>query len=396
METDNIRSFIARVEQALSRRTLVKLTLTRPLAAAGDMVRVSIRPVVIKGAEAVCAVYSHPTRDVTKNLDGAQVVQQLQAFVPAAFSRAHLHTTTELIELMVSKKGKVTILTSPQHGAAPAPVHDRAKHRYVDVHRAFLVALGVTSSPGQLVPAMSRKWKQINKFVEVLDHALSQSALSHAQDVSVIDFGSGKGYLTFALHDHLDRVLARRAQVLGVELRADMVELCQRVVDDLDVKGLKFEQGDVRTVAPAAVDIVIALHACDTATDHAIHTGVRAGAAIIMCSPCCHKELRPQLLSPHPLRPLLKHGVHLGQSAEMLTDALRAMLLEACGYDTQVFEFVSLEHTSKNKMILAVKRDRPSTADVIWQEIRELKDFYGVRDQCLETLLRDDRPVPQV
>src|SRR5204862_8338714 len=124
----------------------------------------------------------------------------------------------------------------------------------------------------------------------------------------------------------------------------------------LALEGLHFEQGDVGTAVPEAIDIMIALHACDTATDFAIATGVRAGAQIIMCSPCCHKELRAQLLQPHPLRPILKHGVHLGQQAEMLTDSLRALLLDACGYDTRVFEFVSLEHTNKNKMILAVKR----------------------------------------
>ena len=137
---------------------------------------------------------------------------------------------------------------------------------------------------------------------------------------------------------------------------------------------------------------MIALHACDTATDHAIHQGLRAGAAIIMCSPCCHKELRPQLLSPHPLRPILKHGVHLGQQAEMLTDGLRALLLDACGYETQVFEFIALEHTNKNKMILAVKRERPARdAEDAWQQVRDIKAFYGIRDQCLETLLLADR-----
>jgi hypothetical protein len=118
---------------------------------------------------------------------------------------------------------------------------------------------------------------------------------------------------------------------------------------------------------------------------------LRAGASIIMCSPCCHKELRPQLLSPHPLRPILKHGVHLGQQAEMLTDSLRALLLDACGYDTQVFEFVSLEHTNKNKMILAVKRAAATPAAEAWQQVDTLKAFYGIRDQCLETLLRADR-----
>jgi SAM-dependent methyltransferase len=206
----------------------------------------------------------------------------------------------------------------------------------------------------------------------------------------VLDFGSGKGYLTFALHDHLRHGLGRDAQVTGVEIRPDMVALCNGIVGRLGLQGLHFEQGDVSGYAARALDVMIALHACDTATDHAIHMGIRGGAAIICCAPCCHKQLRPQLLQPHPLRPILQHGVHLGQEAEMLTDGLRALLLDACGYDAQVFEFVSLEHTAKNKMILAVKRAGPAAKDKLLEQLREVKAFYGIREQCLETLLRAD------
>ena len=229
-----------------------------------------------------------------------------------------------------------------------------------------------------------------HEFIEVLDHALTETTLKTAPRLDVVDFGSGKGYLTFAMHDYLRATLGLPAQVAGVELRPDMVALCNGAAQRLGLDGLRFEEGDVRSVVPPKIDVIIALHACDTATDHAIHTGVRAGAQIIMCSPCCHKELRPQLLSPHPLRPILKHGVHLGQEAEMLTDGLRALMLDACGYDTQVFEFVALEHTNKNKMILAVKRAKPTAADEIWREIEAVKGHYGIRDQCLETLLKAD------
>jgi hypothetical protein len=193
--------------------------------------------------------------------------------------------------------------------------------------------------------------------------------------------------LTFAVHDHLRHALQRDAQVTGVELRQDMVALGNAAAQRLGLAGLNFEQGDVSTFAPRAVDVMIALHACDTATDHAIHKGIRAGAAIILCSPCCHKQLRPQLLSPHPLRPILQHGIHLGQEAEMLTDGLRALLLESRGYQTQVFEFISLEHTQKNKMILAVKRADPGPPDEVLAQIDEIKRFYGIREQCLEMLL---------
>ena len=387
---DPLAAFLAAVEQPFS-----KLVLSKPRVAAADLVRVTVRPVALKGEAMLSFVHTHRTHDITKNLAPAEAQATLRALLTDTFSNAHLWGEAGEIELLTSKKGRQTLL---RRGAAtvataePRAAHDREKHRYVDQQQPFLSALGVTDEQHRIVPAMARKWKQINKFVEVLDHALTGTALKQADAIDVVDFGSGKGYLTFATHDYLRHTLGLPANVAGVELREDMVTLCNDAAQGLALDGLRFEQGDVRTVVPPKIDIMIALHACDTATDHAIHTGLRAGASIIMCSPCCHKELRPQLLSPHPLRSILKHGVHLGQQAEMLTDGLRAMLLEACGYDTQVFEFVALEHTNKNKMILAVKRDRPAAeADALWQQIADIKGFYGIREQCLEQLLAADR-----
>jgi methylase of polypeptide subunit release factors len=389
MPSDPLAAFLA-----LAEHPFTKLVLSKPRAAAGDLARVTVRPVTLKGAAQLSFVYTHATRDITKNLEPAEALIALRRLLAEQFDNAHLFTDHEEVQLLTSKKGRQTLL---RHAAAreanARPAHDREKHRYIDLNQPFLTALAVTNEQHQLVPAMARKWKQINKFVEVLDHALSGTALKQAASIDVVDFGSGKGYLTFATHHHLRHTLGLPARVAGVELRQDMVALCNGVVQRLALEGLRFEQGDVRSVVPPTIDIMIALHACDTATDHAIHTGLRAGAAIIMCSPCCHKELRPQLMSPHPLRPILKHGVHLGQQAEMLTDSLRALLLEACGYDTQVFEFVALEHTNKNKMILAVKRPHASAVDAaaVWRQIDDLKAFYGVRDQCLEALLRGER-----
>jgi SAM-dependent methyltransferase len=242
------------------------------------------------------------------------------------------------------------------------------------------------------VPAMARKWRQIDKFLEVLDHALDSlpgpAAGSAARPLRVVDYGCGKGYLTFAVHEHLRRRFGRAPEVLGVELRADLVAFCNGVAERAGCAGLSFVQGDLRSIVPAAMDVMIALHACDTATDHAIDLGVRAGAAILVCSPCCHKELRSQIARPGLLSGLLRHGVHLGQEAEMVTDSMRALLLETRGYDAQVLEFVSLEHTSKNKMILA----RRGTAGVgqsarARRELDDLKSFYGIREQRLERLL---------
>jgi SAM-dependent methyltransferase len=345
-------------------------------------------------------VYRYATRDVTKNHPVADGIELVRGRLGSAFKHAHLHTLTEEVQLRFSKKGKSTLqrgkAASPETASAAPTRHDREKHRVVDLSRPFLAALGVTDAPGRLVPAMARKWRQINKFVEVFGHAFAASALAQqATPVRVLDFGAGKGYLTFALHDHLQGTLGRAAQVTGVELRADMVALGNTTVAALALEGLHFEQGDVRDHVSANdggdTDVMIALHACDTATDVAIHHGIRARAAIIMCSPCCHKELRPQMQSPALLRPMLQHGIHLGQQAEMVTDSLRALLLDAFGYDTQVFEFVALAHTSKNKMILAVRRSEamPVLPERL-RQVQEIKAFYGVREQCLETLLLAD------
>jgi SAM-dependent methyltransferase len=391
MPSDPLTAFLALADQPYT-----KLVLSKPRAATGDLARVTVRPVTLKGVPMRSFVYTHATRDITKNLDADDARAALRELLAERFDNAHLFTEHEEVQLLTSRKGKQTLLRhKAASGAADArATHDREKQRYVDQNQPFLTALGVTNEQHQIVPAMARKWKQINKFVEVLDHALQSTALKDAARIDVVDFGSGKGYLTFATHDHLCHTLGLPAHVAGLELRADMVALCNDAARGLALDGLRFEQGDVRSVVPPKIDIMIALHACDTATDFAIHTGLRAGASIIMCSPCCHKELRPQLLSPHPLRPILKHGVHLGQQAEMLTDGLRAMLLEACGYETQVFEFVALEHTNKNKMILAVKRGQaPADADALWRQIADIKGFYGIQQQCLETLLLKDRDV---
>lgn len=388
-----------------------------------NLQRVMVRPVVLRDQPHLSFLLRFPTKDITKNLSVPDALALLAAwFAHGAFRNAHLHTPTEEVQLAFSKKGKASVRVgkpsnaeatrsarsvesaapgTPAAVAAPTPLtsgHNRDKHRFLDPSRPFLHELGVTDARGQVLPTMSRKWKQINKFIEVFAAALARSPLSQSprdqEPIHVVDFGSGKGYLTFAIHDWLRHTMQRDAHVTGVELRDELVQLCQRVIGKLKLEGMDYEQGDVRDYHPAALNVMIALHACDVATDYAIHLGIRAGADIIMCSPCCHKQIRPQLLSPSPLRPILQHGIHLGQEAEMLTDGLRALLLEAAGYDTQVFEFISLEHTNKNKMILAVKRAKATSSEEVVRQIQDIKAFYGIQEQCLEQLLRADGLLP--
>ena len=412
-------AFLDHVRRAIDAGTFASLVLSKQRDAGGEPSAVRVRLIALKGAPALSFVATHATRDVTRNRaidDGlAEIAALLDPGRSPAFAHATLHAADGDVQLLVSRKGKATLRRHARATAGRADAertdgersnadrsdatvegpgaHDRARARRLPLDLPFLVELGLTDADHRLVPSMARKWRQIDKFLEVLDHALDALAPAppgrEAVPIRVVDYGSGKGYLTFAVHEHLRRRFGVAPEVTGVELRADLVALCNGVAARSGCSGLSFVEGDLRSVAPAAMDVMIALHACDTATDHAIDLGVRAGAKVLVCSPCCHKELRPQIARPRLLSGLLRHGIHLGQEAEMVTDSMRALLLETCGYDAQVFEFVSLEHTSKNKMILAKRRgagaDQAARAR---SELADLKSFYGIREQCLETLLQ--------
>ncbi|WQG58604.1 SAM-dependent methyltransferase [Pseudomonas sp. RTB3] len=390
---DHHARFIELLNASLAQNAFIKLVLAKYVGAEVELQRIIIKLTTIKELPHLSFVYRYKTRDITKNFPLADGVGgDRRACCPTSFKNAHLLSLTDEVQLEYSKKNKSSLFKSkPQQlREAPSAEHNREKHRFLDLSRPFLADLGVTDARQALIPSMSRKWKQINKFIEVFSHALTSSPLKLDQPVRVADFGSGKGYLTFAIHDYLRNTLKAEGEVTGVELREDMVTLCNAAAARLEHPGLLFKCGDVRTVAPSAIDVMIALHACDIATDYAIHMGIRSGASIIMCSPCCHKQIRLQIQSPTLLRPMLQYGLHMGQQAEMVTDSLRALFLEACGYETKVFEFISLEHTNKNKMILAVKRAEPLKQPELLSKIQELKAFYGIQEHCLETLLRAD------
>jgi hypothetical protein len=400
-QADALERFTLLLQTACADGSFVKLLLSRYVGAQHQLERLIVRELPLRGERQLSFLWRYRTRDVTKNHPLDEGWAHIAALLGSEFQNAHLQTRSQEIQLAFSRKGKPTLRVGKLAAAAPAvapAAHDKEKQRPLSLAPAFWADLGLTHEVKgelQLVPAMSRKWKQINKFIEVMSAAMKSSPLAERPEVHVADFGSGKGYLTFAMHDWL-RSQGKAAHVTGVELREDMVRLCSAAAARHGLAGLSFDQGDVRSYTPARLDVMIALHACDIATDHAIHLGLRAGASIIMCSPCCHKQIRPQMQTPPLLRPMLQHGIHLGQEAEMVTDSLRALLLEVQGYETQVFEFVALEHTSKNKMILAVRKSGAALAAAekrrpeLQAQIAEIKRFYGLREQCLESLIQHD------
>jgi SAM-dependent methyltransferase len=277
------------------------------------------------------------------------------------------------------------------HPPAVSTGHDRPKSHLIPVTASWLRALGVTNDRGQPREGMADKFRQIQKFAELLAHLLDEAFPDPAatgstlEPLRVVDMGSGKGYLTFALAE----VLGARATILGIEARPELVDVCNRVARDTALApGLGFTAGTIADTPLDACDVLIALHACDTATDDALARGIAAGAKLLVVAPCCQKELRRQLTAPPVLADALRHGIFQERHAEFVTDALRAQLLEWAGYRSKVFEFISTEHTAKNLMIAAIKDSSLiHRADTVAQRTRDFARFYGIKTQRLASAL---------
>lgn len=399
--------FLALLRAAVETGTLVKLTLGKHRGADATLKNIHIRPVALKAGPHLAFVWRHETRDVTKNHAPAAALAEIERLLGGDFLDAHLFTTAETAQLETQSDGKarlkiagpalvagpsgtpVTGQDGPPASGGPTPTalapHDRAKAHVIPANAPWLRALGVTNDRGFPREGMADKFRQIQKFAELLTHLLAEAALPADRPLSVTDMGSGKGYLTFALA-HL---LGDRARVHGIEARPELVELCNRVARESALANLSFTPGNIASATIAnPLDVLIALHACDTATDDALSRGLAAGAPLLVVAPCCQKELRAQLTAPPMLAEPLRHGIFQERQAEFVTDALRAMLLEWAGYRTKVFEFISTEHTAKNLMIAAIKeRERGAPDDARALRVRDFAAFYGIRTQRLATAL---------
>lgn len=389
MTVDDREKFFAVLDESLESGAFVKLTLAKYRGAEAGLKNVYVRPVELKGGRRLSFLFRYKTRDAVKNHAYAEGARLLRELLGNEFASGHLFTSEEDLRVEISRRGEARLTTHPPTLSTVAPSgHERRKRRAIETAGSvYLHALGVTNERGEVRPAMGDKLRQINRFVEIVAGLYDSSPLKGREELSVVDVGSGKGYLTFALYDYLNNVRNVRASVTGIEARAELVELCNEVARRAGFSGLEFQTGLVQDFEPPRADILIALHACDTATDDAIYKGVESGAAIIVTAPCCHKEVRPQMVAPVQLRGVLRHGHLLEREAESVTDSLRALLLEAAGYRVKVFEFVSTEHTRKNTMIAAVRRDDEANREAALAEVRALKEFYGIREQRLERLL---------
>jgi SAM-dependent methyltransferase len=368
--------------------SLVKLTLGKHRGADETLRNIFVRPVALKTGPHLAFVWRHATRDVTKNHAPEAALAVLERLIGGDFLDAHLFTTTQSAQLETQPDGnarlKVTASAAAPRPAAPAS-HNREKSHLIPVDAPWLRALGVINDRGHPREGMADKFRQIQKFAELLSHLLAEADLPTDRPFTIVDMGSGKGYLTFALA----ALLGERAQVTGIEVRRELVDLCNRVAREQGLApGLTFATGAIADTPLDRCDVLIALHACDTATDDALARGLAAGARLLVVAPCCQKELRPQLTAPPILAEALRHGIFKERQAEFVTDALRAQLLEWAGYRTKVFEFISTEHTAKNTMIAAIKKKAADGDTDTWAaRVRDFARFYGIRTQRLARAL---------
>jgi len=383
--TDNLIDIL---KKNIDGKTFIRLILSSPKDKNGDLNKVTVRLIELKGDKKLSFLYTYRTKTETKNYGIGEGSGLAEKLFSETFTMCVIFTTEADHSFRRTRKGKILYKRlKPAHSEEEfSTVHNLKKKRMINIEdNIWLERLGVAKN-GTVTGGMSSKFRQINRFTETIDGLIDGSDLKGNDKLSVYDMGSGKGYLTFALYDFLANELKTDSEVTGIEFRRDLVDLCNKIAAECKFSGLKFLQGSIADFDIPACDILIALHACDTATDDAIFKGIRSGAEAIIVSPCCHKQIRKQLHIQNELKEITKHGILEERLAEMATDSLRALMLEAHGYETRVFEFISDEHTHKNIMITAVKKKKIAEPSVYLEKIGGLKKFLGIKKFYLEEL----------
>jgi SAM-dependent methyltransferase len=378
---------LEKIKTNATNNSLLKITLGNKKEKTSDLKNVFVKPVQIKNEFMLSFVYRHNTNDVTKNYNIADSITEINKLVENNFYNADLYTTTETIYYTTDKNNKEKISTKQNTITTEAPTlrHNKEKQRIINSKAVYLQALGITSTEGQVKAAMQYKYKQINRYVEIIEGILKAETI--ADNFSVVDMGSGKGYLTFALYEYLNNK-NKAVKITGVELRPDLVVKCNNIAAQSNFTNLQFIEGSIQATALPPVDMLIALHACDTATDDAIMKGIKNNAKYIICAPCCHKQIRRQVNPSNVLQQITKHGILLERQAEMITDTIRALVLEAHGYDTKVFDFIEEEDTPKNVMLVGKKNkfsEKVFTENM--EKVQALKNIFGIEEHYIETII---------
>ena len=347
------------LDVTIADKSFSRLTISSPRAASNIYKKIVAVPIIIKDKTLVQFCFHTLDKVVHHNLPGAEVRRKLEEIYELGYKQWEIECGARSFKLLVGKKGNYKKIATPKEDTPINYSHNRTKNHILKDGEAndLLIKLGLMSKDGKVYADKQRKFRQINKFLEVLSNIAS-----YVKDgAHILDFGCGKSYLSFALYHYFNFVLGKNVSVTGLDLKADVIAHCNERAAYLGYDNLRFHCGDIKDFEDfRTLDMVVTLHACDTATDYALAHAVNHGARVVLSVPCCQHELFGQI-DNELFAPILKHGALKEQFASLLTDALRGQLLEALGYDVSIMEFASYEDTAKNLMIRAVKvRDEVS------------------------------------
>lgn len=382
---ENMEEIITLLNECLDTE-LIRIIISNPRETEGPA-KIIIRPILLKEELWFQETIYVGTKVLHKNYKVEYMLEEIVNNITKNFKQLQVEHNLLSATVMVSKKGKLTINKKQSQLAElrkPNDLsHNRTKRYVIPEGKRveFLVDLGVMTQEGTIVKAKYDKFKQINRFLEFVEDVLPK--LKKNREIKIIDFGCGKSYLTFAMYYYLKMMQGIDVRIIGLDLKEDVIENCNKLSEKYGFEKLRFYKGDIAQFEGVdQADMVVTLHACDTATDFALEKAVLWGADVILSVPCCQHELNKQIQNDI-LEPVLKHGLIKERIASLVTDALRAELLESKGYKVQILEFIDMEHTPKNILIRAIKDDKVVNS---LEKYQICKEFLGV-DPTLDKLL---------
>lgn len=338
--------------------TLISMVISKQRRKSHGIFKINVRPVLINSKVMYQAEYHYSNTVTHYNFEKDEFVDFVISEVKNNFKQVNIFTTENDIQILANKIEKAKINTKPPTQKAKDINHNKNKNYLIPDNTPcdFLIKLGVMDENGKVYQKHYSKFRQINRYLEIVSDCLPYL---NQDKIKIIDFGCGKSYLTFALYYYFKKQLGIPVDITGLDLKENVIELCNNVARELDYEGLDFKLGDIADYKDTQCDMVVTLHACDTATDYALINAVSWNTKIILSVPCCQHELFKQIDNPVE-NAIFKHGIIKDKFTELLTDGLRGLKLESKGYDVSMIEFTSLEHTSKNILIKAVLDEKAS------------------------------------
>jgi SAM-dependent methyltransferase len=355
--------------------------------------RVIVRPVLVKNKRHIQISQFDSKKDITKNYTAAQIAEKLDELLDVPFKSVQVQTGDENFQIQITKKGKAILHRhkAPKQQKMPSLRHDRRKNLLLpgDKPDPFLQKIGIMTKEGKVRADKQGKFRQINEFLRLLIEAGELEKIDQSP-LNIVDCGCGSAYLTFAVYHYLNHVLDLPTRMIGIDVNKDLLARRTKQSQDLGWQDLSFQATSIIDFQPTArPNIVLALHACDTATDEALAQGVKWQSDMIFSAPCCHHHLQQQMnlqTSPSLFAPIMRHGALKERLGDIVTDSFRALILQIMGYRTNVAEFVSTEHTGKNLLLRSIRTTQPGNNQRAIQEYQALKDFWQV-EPYLEKLL---------